>query len=94
MPGCNTPEENAVVDRARRLLATYEDMAELIRLGAYRHGSDPGIDEAIHYMPALEAFLSQTGEDKAELPSAYAALADILGMTAEPEPPPSQGSEG
>ena len=26
MPGCNTDEENAIVDRARQLTATYEDM--------------------------------------------------------------------
>jgi flagellum-specific ATP synthase len=94
MPGCNTPEENAVVDRARRLLATYEDMAELIRLGAYRHGSDPGIDEAIHYMPALEAFLSQTGEEKAELQATYTTLAGILDMTGDGEVSSSDGSEG
>jgi flagellum-specific ATP synthase len=94
MPGCNTAEENAVVDRARRLLATYEDMAELIRLGAYRRGSDPEIDEAIHYMPALEAFLRQTVEDKTELQATHAVLAGILGMTGEGEASPDDGSEG
>src|ERR1700751_2503038 len=31
MPGCNTPEEQAIVMKARAPLATYEDMAELIR---------------------------------------------------------------
>jgi flagellum-specific ATP synthase len=94
MPGCNTAEENAVVDRARRLLATYEDMAELIRLGAYRRGSDPEIDEAIHYMPALEAFLRQTGEDKTELQATYTTLAAILGIPAGTEPSPDDGREG
>ena len=94
MPGCNTSEENAVVDRARRLLATYEDMAELIRLGAYRRGSDPEIDEAIHYMPALEAFLRQTGEDRTELQATYTTLAAILGMPAETATSPDDGREG
>lgn len=46
MPDCNTDAENAIVDRARRLTATYEDMPELIRLGAYRRGSDADVDEA------------------------------------------------
>src|SRR5690606_26584414 len=36
MPACNTEEQNKLVDRARALMATYNDMAELIRLGAYR----------------------------------------------------------
>jgi len=49
MPGCNSDEENAIVTKAKRLLSTYNDMAELIRLGAYRKGSDPSVDEAIEY---------------------------------------------
>lgn len=78
MPGCNAPEENEVVLRARRLMSTYEDMAELIRLGAYRRGSDPAVDEAIYYREALEAFLSQNKTDAARLEEGYAQLAAIL----------------
>ena len=33
-------------------LSVYEDMAELIRLGAYRKGTDPAVDEAIRLYPA------------------------------------------
>lgn len=78
LPGCNTAEENALIARARRLLATYEDMAELIRLGAYRRGSDPQVDEAIRYYPELENFLRQGKEERATLAEAYAALETIL----------------
>jgi len=85
MPGCNAGAENALVKRARALLATYEDMAEMIRLGAYRSGSDPRVDEAIRYYPALEAFLAQDKNERSDLAGGYAALAEILGMPA-PEP--------
>src|SRR3546814_655227 len=78
MPGCNTEEENALVRRARALMATYEDMADMIRLGAYRRGSDPQVDESIKYHDALEAFLSQDKDDQAELNDGYARLAEIL----------------
>lgn len=78
MPGCNTDEENALVRRARALMATYEDMADMIRLGAYRRGSDPQVDESIKYHDALEAFLSQDKDDQAELNDGYARLAEIL----------------
>jgi len=78
MPGCNTPEENELISRARRLLALYDDMAELIRLGAYRRGSDPGVDEAIHYFPAIEAFLAQRKNEKTDLATCYAMLAEIF----------------
>jgi flagellum-specific ATP synthase len=80
MPGCNTPAENALVARARQLMAQYEDMAEMIRLGAYRRGSDALVDEAIHYQPEIEKFLKQGKRERALLAQGYAGLAEILGM--------------
>ncbi len=78
MPGCNTEDENVLVRRARTLMATYEDMADMIRLGAYRRGSDPQVDESIKYHDALEAFLSQDKDDQADLQDGYDRLAEIL----------------
>lgn len=83
MPACNNDQENALVSRARRLLATYEDMAELIRLGAYRRGTDPAVDEAMHYYPMIEAFLTQRKDEATDLGTCYAELARILGMEFE-----------
>lgn len=83
MPDCNTAEENAIVLRARQMLANYEDMAEMIRLGAYRVGSDAKTDEAIKYYPALERFLSQDRNDRSDLSSGYAQLAAIFENSAE-----------
>jgi len=80
MPGCNSPAENELVGRARRLLSAYDNMAEMIRLGAYRRGTDPQVDEAIHYQPALEAFLKQGKRENTDLATGYAMLADILGV--------------
>jgi|TARA_R110002124_G_scaffold131275_1_gene293511 flagellum-specific ATP synthase len=85
MPACNTPEQNALVVRARQLLSVYEDMAELIRLGAYRRGSDPKVDESIKYYDAIEGFLGQEIGDVTDLDSCYRLLAETLEMPA-PEP--------
>ncbi len=82
MPGCNSPQENELVTHARRLLAAYDNMAEMIRLGAYRRGSDPTVDEAIHYQPALETFLKQGKKERTSLADGYAELAKILGRPA------------
>lgn len=87
MPGCNTKPQNELVTRARQLMSTYEDMAELIRLGAYRKGSDPLVDEAIHYHVALEAFMSQLMDDPTSLENCYLMLSEILGMSLEETPP-------
>ena len=79
MPACNSETESGLVGTARGYLATYEDMAELIRLGAYRKGSDAKVDEAIAYYPAIEQFLAQKKGERADLASGYAALAQVLG---------------
>ena len=80
MPGCNSDAETDIVRRARLHLSVYEDMAELIRLGAYRKGTDPAVDEAIRLYPALEGFLGQKRAEHTDLHSGYCQLADILGM--------------
>lgn len=78
MPGCNTPEQNELVNRAKKMFAVYDDMAEMIRLGAYRKGSDADVDEAIKYVPKLEEFLRQLPEESSTLDECYARLKQIL----------------
>jgi vacuolar-type H+-ATPase subunit B/Vma2 len=83
MPDCNTLEENEIVNKARKYMATYEDMAELIRLGAYRRGSDGAVDESINYYPGIEKFLAQNIDETSPLASCYEQLRTILNMPAE-----------
>lgn len=80
MPDCNTEQENALVQVARGMLSIYEDMAEMIRLGAYRKGSDPEVDQAIQYYPALENFLRQRKDETTTLEEGYDQLAALLGI--------------
>jgi flagellum-specific ATP synthase len=80
MPGCNTADQNELIAKARQLMSVYEDMAELIRLGAYRRGSDLKVDEAIRHHDALEEFLSQEIEETTDLNIGYTELANILGL--------------
>jgi flagellum-specific ATP synthase len=78
MPGCVPAEVRPVLARARELMSIYSDMEELIRLGAYRKGSDPKVDRAIAINPALEAFLSQQREDTTSIAEGYKMLAAIV----------------
>ncbi|MBP5856063.1 flagellar protein export ATPase FliI [Marivibrio halodurans] len=80
MPDCNDAAQNRIVDRARQLLSAHDDMAELIRLGAYRRGSDPQVDEAIKYNGAIEGFIAQGKNERASLEEGYRALAEVLDM--------------
>lgn len=85
MPDCDTKEEAALVAAARKYIAAYEDMAELIRLGAYKKGSSREVDEAIFYYPLLEDFLSQSKQEKFTLGQCYEMLAEILATPFVPE---------
>jgi len=88
MPACDTPEEAALVFKARKYISTYEDMAELIRLGAYKKGSNAEVDEAMFYYPMIEEFLSQRKDEKCTLPECYQTLEEILNT---PYTPPARG---
>ncbi|HEX4178402.1 MAG TPA: FliI/YscN family ATPase, partial [Rhizomicrobium sp.] len=79
MPGCNTDGEQKLVLQARQPLALYEDMAELIRLGAYKAGTNPEVDEAVRLNPQLEAFLAQSKHERVTLGQGYDALSAIMG---------------
>ena len=65
--------------RARAPLATYEDMSELIRLGAYKTGTNAEVDVAVKLYPQLEAFLAQKKDECAAFTESYAALGKITG---------------
>ncbi|MDB5445326.1 MAG: fliI [Phenylobacterium sp.] len=78
MPACQHPHEREVVTTARRTLAAYSNMEELIRIGAYRHGADPQVDRAIVLNPALEAFLSQDKDEATGLDESFGRLGEIL----------------
>jgi flagellum-specific ATP synthase len=78
MPRAADPEFLSVINRARQVMATYTDMEELIRLGAYRAGSSPDVDEAIALHDPLEDFLRQMKDDSTSLTDGYRRLADIV----------------
>jgi flagellum-specific ATP synthase len=79
MPDILAPERREMVRRAKQVITTYEDMAELIRLGAYRRGADAAVDEAVALYPRLEAFLAQDKAERSDAEAGFAALAEIVG---------------
>ncbi len=88
LPKAADPAFWPAVLQARQHMATYSDMEELIRLGAYKQGSDPNVDLAIALHDPLEAFLSQNKEEATSLEDGYRLLASILGMQSK------QGNSG
>jgi len=79
MPKSADPGYLAVITRAKQVMSTHADMEELIRLGAYRAGSSPEVDEAIRLHEPLEAYLRQAKDELTGLNEGYRQLEQILG---------------
>jgi flagellum-specific ATP synthase len=78
LPGAHTPAENALRMAARGALSTYNDMQEIIRLGAYKTGSNHEVDRAIRIAPQIEALLGQGKQDHGAIGESFDRLAAIL----------------
>jgi flagellum-specific ATP synthase len=78
LPACNTPEEQGLIVKARVPMTVYEDMADLIRLGAYKTGTNPEVDHAMKLYPKLEAFLAQAKDEYTDMATGYQSLSAIL----------------
>jgi flagellum-specific ATP synthase len=78
MPRAADPAYLPALNRAKQIMATYSDMEELIRLGAYRTGTSPEVDEAIRLHKPLEEFLAQSKEEATSLAEGYRRLAQIV----------------
>jgi flagellum-specific ATP synthase len=78
MPRCNTEYENKLVNKARSIISQYTDMEDMIRIGAYKAGSDPQVDESIKYIDEINKFISQNYDEKETLKDSYSKLAKII----------------
>jgi flagellum-specific ATP synthase len=78
--GCLSADEIGLVRRARQVLSVWNESADLVRLGAYRDGSDPAVDEALILAPRINAFLTQDRHARMALDDAFAQLADAMRM--------------
>jgi flagellum-specific ATP synthase len=69
--------------KVRGLMATWTENEELVRLGAYKRGTDPEVDAAIEAHPHIQAFLRQQVGEKTDLPDCQRLLARLAGVNAE-----------
>ena len=73
----STPEHARAAARARDLLATYGDAADLIQIGAYVVGSDVQIDAARLAKPRIEALIRQGLKESVPRAASIQALSAI-----------------
>ena len=68
---------------ARRVLSTFQDIEEMVRLGAYRAGSSPEADHAIALAPHIEALLNQDRQERSSSAESFAAFEHLLNPSHE-----------
>ena len=63
VPACLDPGQAALARDARAVLAQAAELADLVRLGAYRPGADHAADRALRLAPRIEAAITQRREE-------------------------------
>jgi flagellum-specific ATP synthase len=72
-----TREHTLSARKLRAILATYAEVEDLLRIGAYVRGSSPPTDQAIELMPAVRAFLIQAAGERSSFAATTAALTKL-----------------
>ncbi|WP_419806620.1 FliI/YscN family ATPase [Terriglobus sp.] len=75
MPAVTSAPHRDRARHARRLLAAYQRGEDLLRVGAYRAGSDPDLDAAVRLRPQLQRVLQQGIEEAVSMDDAVSSLA-------------------
>ena len=74
MPAVTTTEHRTQAALARRLLAAHARSEDLIRIGAYKPGTDEELDRAMRAMPVLREFLEQKSSERVTMEDTVARM--------------------
>lgn len=72
------PQERQLIDDAVKVVAQYEASRDLIEVGAYRSGTNAGIDRAIRLLPQIEKFMAQRPDEVESRAAAMLRLRSIM----------------
>jgi len=71
------PSHQSAARKLKAILATYGEVEDLIRIGAYAKGSSPPVDRAVELLPAVNAFLRQEVGEKTSFEETRAGMERI-----------------
>ena len=78
MPHITSEQQRDAAGRMRKLLADYDEAEDLINLGAYQHGSNPAVDDAIRLRQPLLELLQQSADERVEFAETLARMQQIV----------------
>ena len=73
------PKHKEAAGKLRNLLSLYTENADLISIGAYKHGTNHALDEAINKIDAINAFLMQRVDDSMNFDQTVQLLMEAVG---------------
>jgi flagellum-specific ATP synthase len=77
MPAVAGESHREAAGLVRRLLAAYARSEDLVRIGAYKPGSDEDLDRALDARPALRQFLAQPAAERMPLGACVERLLEL-----------------
>jgi type III secretion protein N (ATPase) len=75
----DTPEHLKMAGRIRELMAAYKRSEILVKIGEYKRGADPLIDEALDKWPRIMQFLRQGTTEFSSFEETQAAMKALVG---------------
>jgi type III secretion protein N (ATPase) len=80
MNAITSKEHLAAAGKLRTMLAKYQEVELLIRIGEYKRGNDKDTDEAIDRIEAINGFLRQGLHDKTSFRDTIKKLQEAVGL--------------
>ena len=77
MPAVTQPAHREHAALLRKLLAVYARSEDLVRIGAYKPGSDPDLDRALRARGAMRAFMTQDSHEQVRFADCVRRLAAL-----------------
>lgn len=93
MPDVVDREQLTAAAKVKRLLSTWDEIEDLVNIGAYANGTNPAFDLTIRMRPAIEAFMRQPIDEGVDAASARQALLDLSELIDKTERDIKQGAQ-
>jgi flagellum-specific ATP synthase len=77
MPAVTQPAHREHAALLRKMLAVYHRSEDLVRIGAYKPGSDPDLDRALRSRGAMRAFMTQDSREQVHFADCVRRLAAL-----------------
>ncbi len=74
-----SPEHRSLATRVREVFAGYEEVRDLIQVGAYKPGTDPAIDHVVQLFPRIADFFKQAQAERRTLAATLGGIETLLG---------------